>query len=135
MTDYVDVRELIERAEELETKMAEFLAVACPELEEASLLAAADAGWGDDLVAEAETIRDLLDELRGNGGDEQWRGHWYPVTLIPEDEFEAYMDEMLEDCGDIPKNLPCYLKIEVDYDALRMDYTEVEFRDVTYLYR
>jgi hypothetical protein len=42
---------------------------------------------------------------------------------------------LLEDIGDLPKNLPSYLTITVDYDALQMDYTSVEFDGVTYWYR
>ena len=66
------------------------------------------------------------------GGDEQWEGEWYPVTLIRESYFESYMDEMLEDIGDIPKNIPSYMKIVIDYDELQMDYCSVEIGDNTY---
>lgn len=45
------------------------------------------------------------------------------------------MDELLEDIGDIPKDLPCYLTIKVDYVALQQDYSSVEIDDVTYWYR
>lgn len=71
----------------------------------------------------------------GYGGDHQWEGDWYPVTLIKESYFEEYMDDMLEDCGDIPKNIPPYLTITVDYDALKQDYSEVDFEGDTYYYR
>ena len=47
------------------------------------------------------------------------------------------MDEMLEDCGVmLPFNeIPSYLHITVDYDALQQDYTSVEYGDNTYWYR
>lgn len=45
------------------------------------------------------------------------------------------LSQVLDAIGDIPKDLPAYLKIEVDYDALKMDYTEVDFDGETYLYR
>ena len=73
--------------------------------------------------------------MKGNGGDHQWKGDWYPVTLIRDSYFKTAMDELLEDIGELPSTLPAYLKIEVDYDALQMDYTSVEFDGVTYWYR
>ena len=42
------------------------------------------------------------------------------------------MDEMLEDIGDIPKDLPSYLKIIIDYDALQSDYTSVDIGKLVY---
>jgi len=77
----------------------------------------------------------LTDELNGNGGDEEFRGDWFPSHLIRYSYFENYMDEMLEDIGDIPKDLPCYLSITVDYRALAMDYSTVEINGIEYMYR
>ena len=45
------------------------------------------------------------------------------------------MDELLEDIGDIPRDLPCYLKITVDYDALKQDYSSIDIGNETYWYR
>jgi hypothetical protein len=86
-------------------------------------------------VEELDKLQSLLEELAGNGGDEEWEGDWYPLTLIADSYFEEYMDQMLEDCGELPKDLPCYLRITVDYAALQMDYTSVEFDGNTYWYR
>lgn len=118
--DYIDVRDVIARVEELESD----------ELNEQidNLVESVEA---TELVA----LRQLLDELKGNGGDEQWRGDWYPVALIRDSYFQTAMDELLEDIGELPKELPCYLKITVDYDALRMDYTSMEIEGETYWYR
>lgn len=73
--------------------------------------------------------------MKGNGGDEQWEGDWYPVTLIRESYFEDAMDEMIEDCYELPKDLPFWMNITYDYDALKMDYTTTELDGVTYYYR
>ncbi len=135
MRRYIEVESLTDRAEELEKELADFLAVNAPELEDASLLQAANAGWGDDNVAEIESLRDTLKELKGQGGDHKWRGDWYPAQLIRADEFENAMDELLEDCGELPKNLPFYLTVTVDYGALKMDYSEIEIDGGTYYYR
>lgn len=137
--EFVDVLDLIARAEELESDALDLLNGEDGELSELDTDTTAEqlvaAGMGADDAAEMVMLRDILEDLRGGGGDHHWRGDWYPQTLIREDQFEGYMDEMLEDIGDLPKDLPCYLKITVDYDALRMDYTEVEIGDHTYLYR
>jgi hypothetical protein len=109
--DYLYVRNIIERVKELEDSEDE------------------------DEKAELATLTELLDNMKGYGGDHQWKGDWYPVTLIRESYFEEAMDELLEDIGDMPKNIPSYLKITVDYDALKMDYSSVEFDGVTYWYR
>ena len=85
--------------------------------------------------AELASLESLLDELRGNGGDHQWEGDWYPATLIADSYMESYLDELIEDIGDLPRNLPSYLKVTADYDALKMDYTTVEIDGKDYWYR
>jgi hypothetical protein len=112
--DIIDVRDIIARFEELEDASD-----GLPDAEERTQLAA------------------ILDELKGNGGDEQWRGDWYPCTLIRDSYFTYYAREMLEDCGTIPRDLPSW--VEIDWDAtagnVRMDYTPVEIDGATYWYR
>lgn len=138
-SDIIDVRDIIARVEELREEVAtikeEFDAI--PEN------AGVDFGniirnhpdFSSELYDELQTLESLLSDLCGYGGDEQWEGDWYPVTLIHENYFETCMDDMLEDIGDIPKNLPSYLTITVDYDALKQDYTATEFEGDTYYYR
>lgn len=111
--EIIDVRDIIERVVELETEQ-DGIESPCAELAE---------------------LRGLLSELAGYGGDEQFEGDWYPVTLIRYSYFETYMDELLEDIGDIPRDLPCYLQITVDYVALQMDYSSVDVAGETYWYR
>lgn len=164
--DYLDVRDIIARFEELESEIADDEISeengATPQLdddgrtkENIATCGTCGKSWNNalisertpapsarcpyealhDEIAEYNTLKELLEDMRGNGGDEQWRGDWYPVSLIRDSYFETAMDDLLEDIGDLPKNLPCYLKIEVDYDALQSDYTSVEFDGVTYWYR
>lgn len=115
-SDIIDVRDIIARVEELRESVDGEVVI-------------------QDEYEELKTLEALLSSLCGYGGDEQWEGDWYPVTLIKDSYFEESMDEMLEDCGDIPKDLPSYLTITVDYDALKQDYSEVEFEGDTYYYR
>jgi hypothetical protein len=115
--DILDIRDLIERYEELETQ---------------ELKSESEENEFSDLCA-------LLDELEGNGGDEQWRGNWYPVTLINESYFTEYSKELLNDCGDLPKDLPWYIESNIDWDGvaqdLKVDYSEVTYNEETWFYR
>lgn len=125
--DYIDVRDIIARVEELRE-----------EREQSELDPSEYGGPNDDWQeerAELASLESILADLRGYGGDEQWEGDWYPGTLIRDSYFDTAMDELLEDCGDIPRDIPCYLKIIVDYDALQMDYSSVEIDGETYWYR
>lgn len=112
--DVIDVRDIIERYEELESA-----ADGLPNAEERCQLAA------------------ILDELKGNGGDEQWRGDWYPITLIADKHFEDHARELLEDCGTIPRDLPWFVAIDWETTAqhIQGDYTYIEIDGVTYWYR
>ena len=58
-------------------------------------------------------------------------------TLIREDYFTQYVQEMLEDCGDIPSDLPHYIVIdwEATADNLKQDYAEIDIFGDTYYIR
>ncbi len=105
--DVIDSRDIIERIEELQATERD--------------------------VKEHEELTALL-ALAEEG--EQYSPDWsYGSQLIHENYFEEYMDQMLEDCGDIPKDIPCYLDITVNYDMLKWDYTELDFDGETYYIR
>lgn len=144
---YLDARDIIERFEELETELQEAMDANeeghnLETLEEYVKAVSSDysAAHAHKLYDEAEeytALSEFLEELKGNGGDEQWRGDWYPVALIRDSYFKEAMDEMLEDCEGLKpfEQRPCYIKITIDYDALQMDYTSAEFSGVTYWFR
>ena len=119
----VDVRDIIERVEELENTV--------PPAEESD---------GDDNEDREElaTLVGILDDLKGNGGDEQWRGDWYPTTLIRETYFEDYARELAEDIGAIDKNAAWPAR-HIDWEAaaqeLLQDYQETDIEGTTYYYR
>jgi hypothetical protein len=139
--DIIDVRDVIARVEELREELdalkedAEFNEENDGTQSHRDALAKLDAWPTSEEGEELAKLEEFLSDLCGYGGDEQWNGDWYPVTLINDDHFEEYMDDMLEDCGDLPKNIPAYLKIVVDYDMLKQDYSAVEFEGNTYYYR
>lgn len=118
LSNIIDVRDLIERFELLEADMPD----AAEEVK----------AWAD--LGEYVALLNILNELKGMGGDEKWRGDWYPLTLIHEDNFTDYAKELLEDCGDIPKNLPDYIFIDWDKTAhnVMQDYAPLEISGHTY---
>lgn len=86
------------------------------------------------MASEWKRLRAILSDLKGNGGDEQWRGDRYPVTLIRDSYFTDYAREMLFDCGELPCGIPDYIAIDWQATALniRVDYSPVEIHGVTY---
>ena len=86
---------------------------------------------------EFELLSSALEEMKGCGGDEQWRGDWYPITLIEESHFTDYAMELLADIGDLPAEIPHYIVIDEDATArnIRMKYTAIELGEFTYWYR
>jgi hypothetical protein len=89
------------------------------------------------LAEERGELENILAELKGYGGDEQWRGDWYPSTLIREEYFTEYAKELLEDCGDIPRNLPKYIAIDWEQTAtnIQVDYSIIKIDGHIYFYR
>ena len=114
--DIIDVRDIIDRVEELE-ELEEGKHLTAPELEEL-----------DDLKA-------TLSDLQGMGGDEQWRGDWYPVTLIRDSYFRDYAEELAGDFDLIQKNAGWPMNcIDWEHAAneLRHDYSGVDINGATY---
>ncbi len=146
--DVIDSRDVIERIEELEgerqdlqdefeTAVDNKLQNTDPEQTGALNAARNDAykeltDWDYDNKAELEALKALAEEAEGYAPD--WR---HGAPLVRGSYFEDYARELLEDCGDIPRDLPHY--IEIDWEAtarnIRMDYTGVEFDGVTYWVR
>jgi hypothetical protein len=142
MANYIDTRDLIEERDELKQNILdaynETFEDQADDFDEIEFSSNYETGeepideftgeWMDELNA----IREI-DDLESEVGNE----FEYGCTLIPEEEFEDYCIEVLEDCGFIPKDFPSW--IVVDYtataDNMEQDYTEVEFRGETYLFR
>lgn len=116
--DVIDVRDIIARFEELEAR---------------------DDALEPYEVDEIAELRDLLRDLRGYGGDEQWRGDWYPITLIDDVYFEDYARELAEDLyGDaLGRAVWPFTCIDWQQAAqdLRQDYTSVDVAGRPYWYR
>lgn len=126
--DIIDVRDITDRVEELRESREEY-----DEQHGAGAWAKIEDGEPEEL----ETLESLLDDIRGYGGDHQWEGAWYPLTLIRDEHFTEYAMELLADIGDIPRNMPDYIVIDEDATAknIQSDYSDVEFDGSTYWYR
>lgn len=90
-----------------------------------------DIGLTDDESQELADLRDLAEEGEGLS---DWR---YGVTLIRDDYFEEYAQEFFEDTRDsnsskITEWPYCHIDWEAAADALKEDYTSIDFGDETY---
>jgi hypothetical protein len=140
-SDTIDSREVIERIEELQEGRQTLIdaiddAYTLDEGEERDQ-AIADARqsaneWDDENDAELKALLSLQEDAEGYSED--WK---YGATLIRDTYFKDYAQELCEDCGDVPKDIPHY--IEIDWQAtarnIQVDYTSVEFDGVTYWVR
>lgn len=146
--DVLDIRNIIARYEELEAELApkvmavlnlsdeQWDSLGTDEQRKKIIPGATDE---DDDLGEFKKLHEVLDELSGGGGDEQWEGEWYPVTLINDEHFVDYCEELVNDIGGLPTDLPIYIRNNIDWegvaDDLRVDYTSAEFSGNTFLWR
>jgi hypothetical protein len=109
--DVLDVRDLIQRFEEIEDAISDHEGGATVD---------------EDDLNEAYTLRAFLAEIVGMGGDEEWRGDWYPTGLIRDSYFEDYARELADDIGAIDRHAQWptnHIDWESAAEALQEDYT------------
>ena len=115
--DMIDIRDVIARVEFLEEVTGEH---------------------DEETRHEQEILEGLLSDLKGYGGDEQWRGDWYPIALIRDSYFKTYAQDLAEDIGAIDRNAR-WPNTCIDWDKaareLQTDYSTVELDGTTYWYR
>lgn len=96
------------------------------------------AEWDADNAEELAELAELLEELRGAGGDHKWEGDWYPRELIDTDDFEEYAEELADDIGAVPSDAGWPQRC-IDWEQaareLSQDYSMVSFRGSDYYYR
>ena len=126
--DVIDVRDIMTRLEELEATRDEY-----------NEWHSDPSAWDkieDGQPQELLFLVGILEELAGYGGDEKWRGNWYPVALIRETYFSDYAIELLNDAGDL-EHIPAW--VEIDWEGtvenVRGDYSPIVIDGVTYWYR
>lgn len=117
--DVIDVRDVIARFEELDNLKI-------------------DGDVDDEQVEEWSRLKSLLEDLEGNGGDEEWRGSWYPITLVRDSYFEDFARDEAEQLGLIKSDMSwpyTCINWEEAAEQLQQDYTSVDFGGVDYWYR
>jgi antirestriction protein len=127
--DTIDVRDVIARFEEITAQIETHEESEDRETSPVEIM---------DLRAELTGLEDLLSELKGAGGDEQWRGDWYPITLIRESYFEDYARELADDIGAISRDAKWpnnHIDWEAAADELKSDYSTAEFSGETFYFR
>jgi antirestriction protein len=89
----------------------------------------AEADLDEDEIAERDELRALVDEIPDNWSDGE--------TLIHEDYFVEYAKELAEDTTDARYwHWPlCHIDWEAAADALKADYSAVEYQGATYYVR
>jgi chromosome segregation ATPase len=119
-------REVVEeKIEEVKTKL-EVMAENLCDLE--TDLEIAEDDFSEEEKAELEVLLSLRDEV----------SEWHSGNqLINENYFTEYAQELCEEIGDVPKNLPHYISInwEETADNIKADYSECTYNGDTYLYR
>ena len=86
-----------------------------------------------DLEAELKALEAFAEEASNYAPD--WH---YGETIIHEDYFVAYAEQLADDIGAINKEAEwplAHIDWEAAADALKTDYSEVEFNGVTYYIR
>lgn len=149
--DIIDSRDVIARIEELTDERDE-LQNAIDEAQEerdgmddeenAQIIDAAEGAistaqnalmvWERDNGDELKALESLAEEAEGYADD--WK---YGATLVRDSYWAEYVEEMLKDCGDLPKDIPSYIVIdwEATADNIRADYTSVSFDGIDYWVR
>jgi hypothetical protein len=81
---------------------------------------------GDEELTALETLSSEAEEFC-----EDWRDG---AILIRNTHFTEYVRDLLHECGDIPKELPHYVRIDWEATAREMmaDYTKIYFGDSVY---
>ena len=117
--EVIDSRDVIKRIEELEDLISDNKKLPKKERE--------------DLTEEEEELS-VLKDLEDQANTPNWKDG---EVLIRENYFVKYVEEMLVDIGDLPKDIPWYIVIDWDATAenVKADYMSVDFAGVEYLVR
>ena len=122
---YINTNDLTELLEEKETER-QGLEDAVEEAEdpiEKADLAREVVLWDEEYAEELKELKKVCDELPSD------------ETCICDDKIEEYFDEMVESSYNLPKDLPSFITLTIDYDALKQDYTSFEYFGETYWVR
>lgn len=137
----IDTRDLAEKREELQTDLVDsFNDYFDTEIEDFDeLIKYIDDSenedvqeWRDDNSNDFEHIEEI-DEL-----EEEISEFSFGETLIPEDDFTEYCEDMGDDCYNL-RDVPGFIKYNINWEGvasdLKVDYTDVTYQGKSYLVR
>lgn len=150
--DVIDVRDIIERVEDLRGERdsgAQDYLDYCEAKGGEAEWDEGEAKWAEDNPEDARELailEDFLSDLKGYGGDEQWEGDWYPVTLVNADHFTEYAQELAEEMTEPGMREASWPYRHIDWEAaaneLQQDYSTADLKPMeeggeaaTYYYR
>ena len=126
--DIIDSREVIDRITELESALEDVYAGEDGKIDdfEEWLQTITDAEHEDhEFRAEADELIILRNLAEECSCCPDWE---YGVGLIHEDYFVKYCEELCQEIGDVPKDLPWYIESNIDWygvaEAIKADYME-----------
>ena len=82
--------------------------------------------------------QDEIDEINEINDIEYWCSDFeYGATLIHEDYFTEYVEELINDCGYINKDFPSWIELDWEATAKNVadDYSYIDYQGETYLFR
>jgi antirestriction protein len=144
--DTIDVRDIIDRVEELRSVYEDFIAEQEELINPVAMLDPSDYDDIEKKWAESEDTKDDASELAtlekflhgiSGRGDEEWEDDTYPTHVIRDSHFKAYAMEYAKDIGLVSRDMGWPLSCidwEQAADDLRHDYTHAELGGITYLY-
>lgn len=142
--DVIDSRDVIAAIEELESDRATYAADVEKAKEAVEIfnatesheaLAAAEAAlaeWDEENTEDLQSLKEFAAEGEGYSAD--WR---HGVTCVNEDYWVEYCEELVQDIGDLPRNIPGYLAIDWQKTAenIKQDYTSIKWEGNTFYVR
>jgi hypothetical protein len=139
--DVIDSRDIIARVEELTQQLQDEHADTFDDDHDYDPDADKFTEWLEDQVgehgnAEAQELITLNQLVEDASRADDWE---YGATLIHENYFTEYTEELCKDIGDMPKELPWYIENHIDWDGvaqeIKADYFEVDFNGEKYWVR
>jgi hypothetical protein len=132
--DTIDSRELSELLTEMATDRADLVdAVDEADTEDDKEAAQENLdAWDDEHGEEYKALEEFCNEA------EQYCSDWHHgVQLILEEHWTEYAEQLTDDLGALPRNMPTYVVIDWEATAenLKADYTAVEWGAYTYWVR
>ena len=135
----LDTRDLAERREALKQEILDSFLENFPHYEEMTESFEDIRFEEEEIESWKEDFEDGLKEIEEINSIEVELGSEfeYGVTLVDVDDWEEYVEELLEDIGYIPKDFPSWIEIDWESTAnnVKVDYMEVTYQGNSYLGR